>query len=337
MNADGTDNRPLLPDDPDAIPWSEVSWLSGSIPLPPSPSTVTPIPAAQAETNAPVVGLTADGDVALAVTSYPVDEVTNTWNTAFWSPSTGTRTETGTPCGGDLTGVALAGDRYAEVCTTYDVANSLEVYTGLAGQTLPTTPTLTNEGDGRLASVAGHGRLLVATLGGDLFRLDPGAPPTVIRHYQSAAVALSVDDDRVLVAPTRTAVEVVAADGTVIASFPAAHQYHALLRDDRVITLAGEDLVVRDFSGQTVLERTLPADAELEDVSGDLVLYTSKSRLHLRRLSDDRDVTLRLPGQTARAHACFADDGIVYAYNAFDPEAHRLGLIRAADANALLR
>jgi hypothetical protein len=104
-----------------------------------------------------------------------------------------------------------------------------------------------------------------------------------------------------------------------------------------VYTLQDGRLTVRDLSGSVQGTRDLAAGAQLEDASGDLVLYTAASRLHLLRLTDGKDDTLRLPGQFLRAWARFsADGGILYAYNAFAPQGYWTGYAPASAVNALL-
>ncbi len=335
VNADGTHNRPILPDDPDALPEAAtISWLTQPITLPAPTSEATLVPAQQAGANATVAGLTVDGSRALTISGGCCSGLIAIWQATVWSPNS-SAVEMDVPCPEELTSFAIAGDQVGYTCAYGGLdPPEVDVYrTPL--RPAPAPPTLTISGG--TTSVAGAGQLLVATVDHQLLRLDPDSAPVPIRTYPSFPVALAVDQSRVLVEPDAGSLEVVAADGTAIAGFPAAHGGGAVLHGDRVYTLQDGRLTVRDLSGSVQGTRDLAAGAQLEDASGDLVLYIAASRLHLLRLTDGTDDTLRLPGQFLRAWARFsADGGILYAYNAFAPQGYWTGYAPASTVNALL-
>jgi Tol biopolymer transport system component len=335
VDADGTHDRQLLPDDPEARPEAAtISWLTQPIALPAPTPEATLVPAQQARASSIVAGLAVDGNRALTISGGCCSGLVAIWKATVWSPNS-SAVDMDVPCSEELTSFAIAGDQVGYTCAYGGLdPPEVDVYrTPL--RPAPAPPTLTISGG--TTSVAGAGQLLVATVDHQLLRLDSDSPPVPIRTYPSFPVALAVDQSRVLVEPDAGSLEVVATDGTAIAGFPAAHGGGAVLRGDRVYTVQDGRLTVRDLSGSVEGTRDLVAGAQLEDASGDLVLYTAASRLHLLRLTDGKDDALRLPGQFLRAWARFsADGGILYAYNAFAPQGYWTGYVPASSVNALL-
>ncbi len=73
-------------------------------------------------------------------------------------------------------------------------------------------------------------------------------------------------------------------------------------------------------------------------MDGGLVVYEAGTRLHMLRLSDGRDVALRLVGQFGYASAKLSRGGLFYAYTgSTGPKLGRLGFVDAAGVRALLR
>jgi hypothetical protein len=76
------------------------------------------------------------------------------------------------------------------------------------------------------------------------------------------------------------------------------------------------------------------------DATADLVVYSVGIRLHLLRLRDGRDVTLRFKGQFGYASAKLWHGGLFYAYNVSGGSSSkpgRAGFVPAAGVQALLR
>jgi Tol biopolymer transport system component len=339
VELNGRDDRQLLAEDPEAVPDAiPVSWLAHPIALPADPPAVTVKPDQELQAGGWVSGIRAGPDLALVTAAYPLSEYASRFTALFWKPSTGGKAEPSLPCEDEIVGVALAGDRYAYVCETYDAQTLFELYVAGTGQALPDKPLLSNDESGvEGGSVAGDGNLLAAEIGDTLYRIDGIGSPVALRRYAAPATVLGVDHDRILLATSKNSVEVVAADGSLLASLSISNAYGALFRDGKIATVddAG-NLAVHDLAGQPPLLRPLPTGAQLEDISGDLVLLDIQSRQHLLRLSDGRDVTLRLPGQFLWAWACFDAGGIDYAYNTFGPVSHRLGYLAPESVTTLL-
>ena len=98
---------------------------------------------------------------------------------------------------------------------------------------------------------------------------------------------------RILVDAAPGLLDVLDADGSLIAELPLAHGAGAMLAGDvQVAALDHGSLVVDTLAGQTVAQRTLPAKTSLEGLSGGVVAYTNRFRQHLLRLADGRDLTV---------------------------------------------
>jgi hypothetical protein len=96
--------------------------------------------------------------------------------------------------------------------------------------------------------------------------------------------------------------------------------------------------VLSNLHGRAVRSRPVVGDATLADASADLVAYAVGIRLHLLRLSDGRDVTLRFKGQFGYASAKLWRGGLFYAYNiSGSSKPGRAGFVSAAGVQALLR
>jgi Tol biopolymer transport system component len=351
VDADGTHNQPVAPDDPEAVPEDRpLSWLTRPVVLPAPPPTTTLHPAARTRTNTAVAGLAVDGEQALAVSGRCCDaDGLGSWQAALWSPGGGpvySPANGGSLCPEHLNSFTVAASRFAYTCESYDGVDppELDVHTGTTEQPNQTGSTLTSS-SGEV-SVAGGGQLLVATVDSQLLRLNSDGSSTPLRTYPQGSfpLALAVDQNRVLVELNAGSgevlnsdrLEVVSADGAVVAGFAAAHDGGALLRGSQVFIVHDGVLAVRDFAGQVQSTRHLPKDPELEDVSGSLVLYSAASRLHLLRVSDGKDITLRIPGQFLHAWARFADDGgIFYGYNTFAAQGYWIAYVPAGIMSAL--
>jgi hypothetical protein len=151
-----------------------------------------------------------------------------------------------------------------------------------------------------------------------------------------------VDEERVLVEPDPGTLAIVSASGGLLASL---HLYAsgAVLRHDRLVTLNGTDLVLRDLRGNALRRLRVPRGATMEDARGDLVVYqTPADQLHLLRLSDGRDVALRFrgQGQTGQPASGRLDPaGLFYAYTrltANDEDSGTIGFVAAGELRKLL-
>jgi Tol biopolymer transport system component len=338
IGVDGSDDHQVLAGDPEAVPFpGPAAWLPHGIALPASPQTVAVQPDAQGQADDWVRGVSVAPDLLLTTVDYPLDNLYDSFSALFWTPSTGRTAEVHAECDDGIAGVALALDRYAYLCETYDSDYVYELYVGQVGQPLPSTPVLTNN-PGDAASVAGGGDLLVAAFGHDLDRIDTDGTVVLLRHYPAPVTVLAVDQDQILLATSKNSIDIVSADGTLVASLAVPNAEDVLLRSGRIFTLDGRgNLTERGLDGQPVVIRSLPGGSQLEDAdpADGLVVYTLHSRQHLLRLADGRDVTLHLPGQYLSACANFSAGGIDYAYNAFGPVRHLVGYLTPTTVKAL--
>jgi hypothetical protein len=124
--------------------------------------------------------------------------------------------------------------------------------------------------------------------------------------------------------------------GRIVGTIKRPHDGGALMRGGRVATLTGRRLVLSDVHGRTLLTRTIAAGARLEDLDGGLLVYSVETRLHLLRLSDSRDVKLRLRRQFGYAHAHLSSGALFYTYNERTGKLGHAGFLDAARVRALL-
>jgi dipeptidyl aminopeptidase/acylaminoacyl peptidase len=316
--ADGHE-RPIVGDDLESEACScGFSWLKKPLRLP-APTPLVPFqPTKEVTSGSFVAGLAVDGGEAAALLLVDLGEGYAAWDSTLWSPATGDRVGAHLQCDGpdnqtydDVFGPALAGDRYAYLCIGDE---ETLLYTGTLEQPQPSDALdLANSADVR---IAGAGALLVASVDNDLMRFDGDGKLTPLGHFPQKVWALDVDQNRVLIALDADTLRIVAADGTASPSLSVPFGGGVVLRGSRLVTLDRGILAAHDLSGETLQQRTVPADAVLDDVAGDLVLYTTHSRLHLLRLDDGRDIALQLHDQTGPPSAHFtADGGIVVGYD----------------------
>jgi hypothetical protein len=319
--ADGHE-RPIVGDDleSEACSTCGFSWLKKPLRLP-APTRLVPFrPTKEVSSGSFVAGVAVDGGDAAALLWVDLAEGYAAWDSTLWSPVTGEQVGAHLQCDGppgnqtydEVGGPVLADDRYAYLCSGSEAGTQL--WTGTVE--LPQPTEALDLPYGSHVTIAGGGALLVAAVNNDLMRFESDGQLTQLRHYPQTIWALGVDHDRVLVVLDAHTLQIVAAEGTASPSLSVPYGGGAVLRGSRLATLDRAVLVVRDLSGQTLLQRTLSPDAVLDDVSGDLALYTTHLRLHLLRLDDGRDIALQLHDQTFRPQAHFdTDGGIIVGYD----------------------
>jgi hypothetical protein len=234
-----------------------------------------------------------------------------------------------------VSGPALAGDRYAYVCSGDETDTYL--YAATTEQPEPGQPLLDDAASPDIR-IAGAGTMLVATVNNDLMRIDADGTLTTLHHFTHTIGPINVDENRVLITVGPSTLQIVGEDGTTSAPLPLRHSGGAVLRGSRLITFENRVLTTSDLNGQTQLQRTLPAGASLGDAHGDLVLYTARMRLHLLRLGDGRDIALQLPEQISEALARFdSAGGIVVGYDTPDKLVGRIDYLQPDMVAALIR
>ncbi len=178
-------------------------------------------------------------------------------------------------------------------------------------------------------ALAGSGALVAGSVGNTVWRFDVRGK-TKLRSYPGPVIVLDVDRGRVLVDRNAARLDVLSSTGTLVGTIERPHEGSALLRGDRVALISRRTLELGDLHGRVLLTRRVAPGARLEDIEGGLVVYSVETRLHLLRLSDGRDVRLRLRGQFGYAHARLSSGALFYTY---DQQAGRLGHAGYVDAS----
>jgi hypothetical protein len=240
-----------------------------------------------------------------------------------WSPK-GIVLRASLACDTQESNVVLAANRFAHVC--FQSSNYV-----VTGTVRPLTARIALRANGaEHVSLAGQGSVVAGSVGSTIWRFDPRGRSKV-RTYPSPVILDSVDGDRLLVDRNAAMLEVVTSKGVLVSRIRRPHGGGASMRGGRVATIAGRMLRI----GSTT--RTVAAGAHLEDVDDGLAVYSVETQLHLLRLSDGRDVRLRLRGQFGYAHARFAGGGLYYAYNQRAGRLGHAGYVDPARVQALLR
>lgn len=217
-------------------------------------------------------------------------------------------------CDTQESNVVLAANRFAHLC--YQGKNYV-----VTGTVKPLTGKVALQASGSaVISLAGQNALMVGSVS------SVGSKVTTViwefdqrtkrklHTYSSRAVLLNVDRGRMLV-DRPTALDVLSRHGAVISTLRRAHEGGAVLRNGLVATIAGRRLVVSGLDGKHAATRSVAAGAHLDDLEGGYVLYSVETRLHVLRLSDGKDVALRLRNQFGYVNARLSGGAIFYTYN----------------------
>jgi hypothetical protein len=277
-------------------------------------------------------------------TASPVNEVSVDHGTAatlvgetpsweyilVWSPK-GVVVRPTLACDLQESNIVLAGERLAHICNENGENTVLTATFNHAAS----VPRLHSSA---FVTLAGQGTLVAGSAGSTLYRFD-ATKKVKLGTYPGSALVLNVDGDRILVGRTNTVLALVSRTGKPIATLRIPHVGGALLRGSRIASIAGHKLVVSDLHGRALRSRPVIGDATLMDASAELVVYSVGIRLHLLRLSDGRDVTLRFKRQFGYASAKLWRGGLFYAYNVGGggSKPGRAGFVAAAGVQALLR
>jgi hypothetical protein len=289
-------------------------------------------PTHEVRTASPVNEIAVDGGRAATLVGEPQQ-----WEYLLvWTPK-GIVLRATLNCDTQESNVVLAANRFAHLCyqgRNYVVTGTIRPLTGRVAL---------RASGGAVISLSGQDALLV----GSVSTLRPKDTTIVwqfdqrakrkLHAYASRAIVLGVDHGRILVdRPHR--LDVLSRDGSLVASLRRPHDGGAVLRDGRVATIAGRRLVVTGVDGKRASVRTVAAGAHLDDLGGGYVLYSVETRLHLLRLSDGKDVALRLRKQFGYVHARLWGGAIFYSYNERSGRMPgHAGYVDAAGVRALLK
>jgi hypothetical protein len=291
----------------------------------PPPPIVDVKPAIEIRTASPVNEVVVDGGRAATL----VGETPSWEYVLVWSPKR-VVVRPILVCDRQESDLVLAGDRFAHVCFEGD-RNTILTATFRRTKSVPRLHT------SAFVVLAGHGSLIAGSAGSALWRFDT-ASKVKLRTYGAPIVALDVDGGRILVGRSNTVLEIVSRSGKTITRLKIPHLGGALLRGARIASIANHRLVLSDLHGKAVRKRPVVGDATLVDLEGGLVVYSVGIRLHLLRLGDGRDVTLRFKGQFGYASARLSHGGFFYTYNVRGTsKPGRAGFVSAAAVRTLLR
>jgi hypothetical protein len=289
------------------------------------PPIVDVKPAIEIRTASPVNEVVVDAGRAATL----VGETPSWEYVLVWSPK-GVVVRPILACDRQESDLVLAGDGFAHVCFEGDRNTILTA-------TFRHTKSVSRLHTSAFVVLAGHGSLVAGSAGLALWRFD-AASKVKLRTYSAPIVALDVDRARILVGRSNTALEIVSRSGKTITRLKIPHLGGALLRGARIASISSHRFVLSDLHGKAVRTRLVVGDATLVDLEGDLVVYSVGIRLHLLRLGDGRDVTLRFKGQFGYASAKLSGGGFFYTYNVRGTSMPgRAGFVSAAGVRALLR
>jgi hypothetical protein len=150
------------------------------------------------------------------------------------------------------------------------------------------------------------------------------AQPAAAQLLASGADAfrvLAVDAGRVAVLRPDGTLVILNEQGQRVSAFNLGSQNitAARLTKSTLVALRGSTIEVRDATNGTLEHRWRTAESDapvtLEDADGNFAVYTAGIAIHLLRLSDGRDRTLKIPNEGQPAHAQLEAEGLYCAYN----------------------
>jgi hypothetical protein len=266
-------------------------------------------PTHELRTASPVNEIAVDGGRAATLVGEPQQ-----WEYLLvWTPK-GIVLRATLNCDTQESNVVLAANHFAHLCyqgRNYIVTGTVRPLTGRVA--LRAT-------GGAVISLSGQTTLVV----GSVSTLSPKVTTVIwqfdqrvkrkLHTYAARAIVLGVDHGRILVDRAH-ALDVLTRRGGLVATLRRPHEGGSVMRDGRVATINGRRLVVSGLDGKHSATRTVAAGAHLDDLGGGYVLYSVETRLHLLRLSDGKDVVLRLRNQFGYVHARLWGGAIFYSYN----------------------
>jgi WD40 repeat protein len=355
MNADGSDTRVLVkPVAQDGLnDWSAV-WAPGSVAGPGRrvPRFVTARPSRRLSGLAPVSsGLAADGPLAAAAVGCAV---------AMWDARAGRLERSDALCPDDG-GVkpAVAGKLGAWILDEPGGTSSSPQQSTLFVKRPGSQPRQEAVAfyyglfrGNYLDNLVGDGSLLVfntwhqkqsEVTRARLWRVD-ARRKTAVRSEADALPVVAVDDDRIATLGEDGKLTLLNAAGRRLRTLSLGRDVDAVRLDgSRLVVLRGAVLDVRDAGSARLLRRRplqlgVSGKVQLEDVDSGLVVYVAGLAIHVLRLSDGRDVTLRLVDEGSEAHAQLEPEGLFYAYNqAWTTTPGRLGFVPMQELERRLR
>jgi hypothetical protein len=298
-----------------------------------TPTPAVPVsPTHELRTASPVNEIAVDGGRAATLVGEPQQ-----WEYMLvWSPK-GVVLRASLACDTQESNVVLAGNRFAHLCyqgRNYVVTGTIRPLTGRVALRAAGAAVISLSGQDTL--VVGSVGIVGPKVTTVIWRFDRPAKRK-LHTYASRAIVLGVDHGRILVDRPH-ALDVLSQAGAVVATLHRSHDGGAVMRGGRVATIAGRRLVVTGVDAKRAVVRTVAAGAHIDDLDGGYVLYSVETRLHLLRLTDGKDVVLRLRKQFGYVHARLWDGAIFYSYNERRGRMPgHAGYVDAAGVRALLK
>jgi hypothetical protein len=297
-----------------------------------------PIPAVQLtpthelRTASPVNEIAVDGGRAATLVGE-----TQQWEYMLvWGPK-GIALRATLNCDTQESNVVIAANQFAHLCyqgTNYVVTGTIRPLTGRVALRAAGTAVI---------SLSGQDTSLI----GSVSTIGPKVSTVVwqfglrtkrkLRTYASRAIVLAVDRGRILVDRPHV-LDVLGRGGGLIGTLHRPHEGGAVMRDGRVASINGRRLTVSAINGKQSTVHTVAAGAHLDDLDGGYALYSVETRLHVLRLSDGKDVALRLRNQFGYVHARLWDGALFYSYNQQGgPKPGHAGYLDPAGVRALFK
>ena len=166
-----------------------------------------------------------------------------------------------------------------------------------------------------------------------LWRVD-GKRKTLVRSGADALPVVAVDGDRIVTLRANGRLTLLSGEGQRLGALSLGRGINGVRLDAaQLVVLRRATLEVYDLSsGRLVRRRStqhgISGVVRLEDVDRGVAVYVAGLTIHLLRLSDGRDIALRLDDEGSEAHAQLEPAGLFYAYNqAWTTKPGRLGFV----------
>jgi Tol biopolymer transport system component len=358
MRRDGSGARRLTGAYPHGGSNRPIGWITGDHATEPSPSAVVePLPKGASVLRVPhPVGVVSAERDEVAIAPPPLEFETRRSLPPLlrWSPATGEVARRAVAGCRGLGWPTLSGGRIVFDCNNSyvdTISHSVRVFDPasmrprevLVGRN---TPGLLHSGV-RVESIAGRGGLVAIgterilqseRVHRTVWRLV-GDRPHPVRQGLGVGLVVAADDSRIALQVGARRLAIARPDGTVTATIelatPAPELTYFVYGGETSVAFADSQLLVaRDGrldvydtrSGRRQRSRPLGRGSRSVSAAGGLVSYVRGRAIRVRRLSDDREIRIRVGGALARGafrglyvgrwiHANLAAAGLFYSYN----------------------
>jgi len=264
----------------------------------------------------------------------------------------------GDDCGDaqEIDQLALAGGRVAWTYTEYTMSiHTSELVTTTLRSRRQKDISADNDRNDYLGNLGGHGELLVFNRwkelrSGRVFRFQlwritghDAASARLIRSGPDAMKVATVDGRRVVIYTRDGRIVILQASAARLTDFRVGRGASEFFLSGSELGLRrGRTIEIYDVTrGKRVGSRVLHRPSNplrLAGLRGSIAVYMAGIAIHVLRLSDGRDVVLRLPNEAGPADAALVPQGLYYSYNqAYSARPGRIGFIPIEKLLAHLR